>query len=144
MQSALQCAGFYDAQCSVPTDEASEITQSDMRSLHSCPGQTEMLTATGSLQTLTQTMNNITRNEPLGITVWSKAGHNVTECLSHEMYSNSIEGKRMGCLRTMATILDQTSTALFVPGIVVGSYMVFLVLIASVLQCFQYPCRYCG
>ena len=141
MQSALQCAGFYDAQCSVPTDVASEITQSDMRGLHSCPGQTEMLTATGSLQTLTQTMNNITRNEPLGITVWSKAGHNVTECLSQEMYS---EGKRMGCLRTMATILDQTSTALFVPGIVVGSYMVFLVLIASVLQCFQYPCRYCG
>merc|ERR1712118_407059 len=62
-------------------------------------------------------------------------GWNVSKCLYYET-----ENVNYGCLRTLAMILYQVGTVLFIPGLVIASYILLLSLASSYLTC----CAMCG
>ena len=119
LQEVVQCSGFYDLQCKVPP---TNYTQSEI--LSSCPAQYQIYQTTGQL-TDPSTVTNSTL-APIN----DKAGWNVGECLANET-----QNVDFGCLRTLAEILYQVGKVLFIPGLIIGSYILVLSLLASYLQC---------
>jgi hypothetical protein len=119
LQEVVQCSGFYDSQCKVPP---TNYSQSEV--LSSCPAQYTIFGYTGQL-TDPSTVTNSTL-APIN----DQAGWNVAECLANETRYLDF-----GCLRTLAEILYQVGKVLFIPGLVIGSYILVLSLLASYLQC---------
>jgi len=125
LEEVVQCSGFYDAQCIVPP--TGSVTQQEV--ITHCPAQYQIFEGTGSIQS-PSTISNDTLQD-----ISKDVGWNVSKCLYYET-----ENVNYGCLRTLAMILYQVGTVLFIPGLVIASYILLLSLASSYLTC----CALCG
>lgn len=117
------CSGFYNDQCGLPA-QTSTNTQDIL--VH-CPAQNEIFKTLGDLS---PAFNNGTL---FGVN--DSSGWGVTECLDTEL-SNA----DTGCLASIAKLVYEAGTNLFIPLLVIGGYLALLSSFATYLTC----CTLCG
>ena len=120
LQDIVQCSGFFDSQCVVP----SRLTTEQI--IAHCPAQYAMYKSTGDIVVYP---SPAVTNDTLKAAS-EQEGFSVGDCLEDET-----EYAERGCFQTLARILEDFAETLFIPGIVLACYFFLLAFVASYLTC---------
>ncbi len=141
LQDIVQCSGFFDSQCVVP----SRLTTEQI--IAHCPAQYAMYKSTGDIVVYP---SPAVTNDTLKAAS-EQEGFSVGDCLEDEtgkchatttiarslllLTHPSTEYAERGCFQTLARILEDFAETLFIPGIVLACYFFLLAFVASYLTC---------